>query len=353
MMLDEVDKVGVSYQGDPAAALLEALDPEQNVDFQDHYLDLRFDLSKVLFVLTANQLDTIPAPLLDRTEVIRLSGYITSEKLDIARHHLIPRQMKKAGLAKGQLKIATTAVREIIERYAREAGVRNLEKRIGTIARKGVLKILQHGAKQISVGVADIEEYLGQPVFRAEKPMTGIGVATGLAWTPMGGVTLDVEATRVHTSGRGFQLTGHLGGVMRESATIAYSYISSHNKEFGSQPGFFDDASIHLHVPAGATPKDGPSAGITMAAALLSLARGKKPARSLAMTGELTLTGQVLPVGGIREKVIAARRNRIMELILPVDNRGDFDDLPGHIRKGLKVHFVKQFEEVVPILFSK
>ena len=350
IMLDEIDKIGLSFRGDPASALLEVLDPEQNRDFLDHYLDVRFDLSKVLFVATANQFDTIPAPLLDRMEVIRLSGYITSEKIDIARHHLIPRQLAKAGLKRGQLRIDKNAIREIIERYAREAGVRELEKRIATIARKAVVKVLRGQRPPIQVGVKDLQQYLGKPVFRFERPLTGVGIVTGLAWTPLGGATLDVEATRVHENTRGLKLTGQLGEVMKESAEIAYSYISAHAGEFGALPSFFERAFIHLHVPAGATPKDGPSAGITMATALLSLARGSKPVRTLAMTGELTLTGQVLPVGGIKEKVIAARRARLSELVLPVANRGDFEDLPEHIRKGLRVHFVSHFGDVVPLV---
>lgn len=353
IMLDEIDKVGASYRGDPASALLEVLDPEQNQDFLDHYLDVRFDLSKVLFMCTANQMDTIPAPLLDRMEVIRLGGYITLEKMEIARSHLIPRQLGKMGLKRTELRIEKNAIREIIERYARESGVRHLQKRIGTIARKAVVKILKGQKPPIKVGVKNLEDYLGKPVFREEKPMTGVGIATGLAWTPLGGATLDVEATRVHEHTRGFKLTGQLGDVMKESAEIAYSYISSHSAPYGAPADYFEKAFVHLHVPAGATPKDGPSAGITMATALLSLARGQKIARPIGMTGELSLTGQVLPVGGIREKVIAARRVRIAELILPEANRGDFEELPEHVRNGLTVHFVKQYKEVVTTVYPK
>ncbi|MHB8728501.1 MAG: endopeptidase La [Sulfuricaulis sp.] len=353
IMLDEVDKIGASYQGDPASALLEVLDPEQNREFLDHYLDVRFDLSKVLFVSTANQLDTIPAPLLDRTEIIRLSGYIASEKMAIAQHHLVPRQIEKAGLKSRQLKIEIAALREVIERYAREAGVRSLEKRLGQIARKAVVKILNGAKPPVRVGVKNLEEYLGKPLFRPEKPQAGVGVVTGLAWTPMGGATLDIEATRVHESTRGFKLTGQLGDVMKESAEIAYSYISSHCRDYGARADYFEKAFVHLHVPAGATPKDGPSAGITMATALLSLARGGKIVRPLAMTGEITLTGQVLPIGGIREKAIAARRAKITELILPEANRGDFEELPAHIRRGLKAHFANHYRDVARIVFPK
>jgi ATP-dependent Lon protease len=353
IMLDEIDKIGASYQGDPASALLEVLDPEQNRDFLDHYLDVRFDLSKVLFVCTANQLDTIPAPLLDRMEIIRLSGYIAAEKMAIAQHHLIPRQFEKAGLKAAQLRIDKDALREVIERYAREAGVRNLEKRLGQIARKAVVKILNGARPPIRVGVKNLEEYLGKPLFLPEKPQVGVGVVTGLAWTPLGGATLDIEATRVYEATRGFKLTGQLGNVMKESAEIAYSYISSHCQDYGARADYFEKAFVHLHVPAGATPKDGPSAGVTMATALLSLARGKKIARPVAMTGEITLTGQVLPVGGIREKVIAARRAKISELILPAANRGDFDELPAHIRKGIKAHFASHYRDVAKIVFPK
>ena len=352
IMLDEIDKIGASYQGDPASALLEVLDPEQNVEFLDHYLDVRFDLSKVLFVCTANQLDTIPGPLLDRMEVIRLSGYITAEKVQIAKHHLWPKQLKKAGIKRGELTITGAALKRVIEGYAREAGVRNLEKQLGRMVRKTVVKIVNGQEKPIHLGIAEVEECLGKPLFTPEKPLTGIGVVTGLAWTAMGGATLSVEASLVHSKNRGFKLTGQLGEVMRESAEIAYSYVASHLKALKCKPTFLDEAFVHVHVPEGATPKDGPSAGITMATALLSLARGEKIARPLAMTGELTLTGEVLPIGGVREKVIAARRVRIMELILPEANRRDFDELPEHIREGVTVHFVRQFKEVVKIVFN-
>ncbi len=353
IMLDEIDKIGASYHGDPASALLEVLDPEQNNDFLDHYLDLRFDLSKVLFICTANQLDTIPRPLLDRMETISLSGYIASEKLQIARKYLLPRQLNRAGLKRSDLKLNSATLRAIIEGYARDAGVRRLEKQIGKIVRKAVVKILERtrrSKKPIEVTVDNLKDYLGGPVFRDERNLSGAGVVTGLAWTAMGGATLNIEAVATHDFNRGFKLTGQLGDVMRESAEIAYGYIVSHAEAFGADQEFFKKAFIHLHVPAGATPKDGPSAGITMASALLSLARGK-PVRNIAMTGELTLTGQVFPVGGIREKVIAARRAGIRELILPHDNRSDFEEVPEHIRKGIKVHFASVFEDVVPLLF--
>ncbi|WDM58338.1 endopeptidase La [Pseudomonas sp. NEEL19] len=351
IMLDEIDKMGQSYQGDPASALLETLDPEQNVDFLDHYLDLRLDLSKVLFVCTANTLDSIPGPLLDRMEVIRLSGYITEEKLAIAKRHLWPKQLQKAGVAKASLSISDSALRTVIEGYAREAGVRQLEKQLGKLVRKAVVKLLENPEAKLKIGTKDLEAALGMPVFRSEQVLAGKGVITGLAWTSMGGATLPIEATRIHTLNRGFKLTGKLGDVMKESAEIAYSYVSSNLKQFGGDPGFFNEAFIHLHVPEGATPKDGPSAGITMASALLSLARNQAPKKGVAMTGELTLTGQVLPIGGVREKVIAARRQKIFELILPEPNRGDFEELPDFLREGLTVHFAKRFADVAKVLF--
>ena len=352
IMLDEIDKIGASYHGDPASALLEVLDPEQNIEFLDHYLDARFDLSKVLFVCTANQLDTIPAPLLDRMETIRLSGYITAEKLQIARNHLWPKLLERSGLERDRIRLGEEALRQLIEGYAREAGVRNLEKQLGRIVRKTAVEIVEGRAGPIEVESSRLDHYLGKPPFKPETPMTGVGVVTGLAWTAMGGATLNVEATRVHTKNRGFKLTGRLGEVMQESANIAYSYISAHLEECQADPRFFDEAFVHLHVPEGATPKDGPSAGITMATALLSLARGQQPTRLLAMTGELTLTGLVLPVGGIREKVIAARRVGIHEIILPEGCRGDAEELPDHIKEGMTLHFVERFRQVVELVFA-
>lgn len=352
IMLDEIDKIGSSYQGDPASALLETLDPEQNKEFLDHYLDVRMDLSKVLFICTANQLDTIPQPLLDRMDVIRLSGYISEEKLAIAKHFLVPRLLKRAGLLKKQLNISDAAIRQVIEGYAREAGVRNLEKLLHKIIRKGIVKLLENPDEPVRVGVGDLTTYLGQPAFRKEKSLKGTGVVTGLAWTAMGGATLSIEASRVHTNHRGFKLTGQLGDVMRESAEIAYSYVASNLKRFKGDPTFFEKSFVHLHVPEGATPKDGPSAGVTMATALLSIARREAPQQNLAMTGELTLTGQVLPVGGIREKVIAARRQKISNLILPEANRGDYEELPDYLKEGLSVNFAKNYNDVFQVCFG-
>lgn len=351
IMLDEIDKLGASHQGDPASALLETLDPEQNVEFLDHYLDLRLDLSKVLFICTANTLDSIPGPLLDRMEIIRLSGYITEEKLAIAKRHLWPKLLAKTGVPKDRLSISDAAFKAVIEGYAREAGVRQLEKQLGKLVRRAVVGLLEDPERSIRIGPKDLEESLGVPIFRRERLLAGVGVITGLAWTSMGGVTLPIEATRIHTLNRGFKLTGKLGEVMKESAEIAYSYISSHLNQYGGDPVFFDQAFVHLHVPEGATPKDGPSAGISMASALLSLARNQAPKKGVAMTGELTLTGQVLAIGGVREKVIAARRQKIFELILPEANRGDFDELPDYLKSGLTVHFAQHFADVAKLLF--
>ena len=351
IMLDEIDKMGQSFQGDPASALLETLDPEQNVEFLDHYLDLRLDLSKVLFICTANTLDSIPGPLLDRMEVIRLSGYITEEKLAIAKRHLWPKQLAKAGVSKNSLMISDSALRAVIEGYAREAGVRQLEKQLGKLVRKAVVKLLDNPDTVVKIGPKELEASLGMAVFRNEQVLSGTGVITGLAWTSMGGATLPIEATRIHTLNRGFKLTGQLGAVMKESAEIAYSYVSSNLSKFGGDKGFFDEAFVHLHVPEGATPKDGPSAGVTMASALLSLARNQAPKKGVAMTGELTLTGHVLPIGGVREKVIAARRQKIFELILPEANRGNFEELPDYLKEGITAHFAKRFADVAKILF--
>ncbi|WP_321276703.1 endopeptidase La [Thiomicrorhabdus indica] len=352
IMLDEIDKIGSSYHGDPAAALLEVLDPEQNQDFMDHFMDVRFDLSKALFVCTANTLDTIPAPLLDRMEVIRLSGYITEEKIQIAKHHLWPSLLKDSGLKKQQVQITTPAIRHIIEGYAREAGVRNLKKQLAKVVRKVAMRLVNKEIESVKIHVRELEQMLGQPRFMPEKQTHQIGTVTGLAWTSLGGATLSIEASRVHTLNRGFKLSGQLGEVMQESAGIAYSYISSNLETYKADPEFFDKAFVHLHVPDGATPKDGPSAGITMATALLSLARGEAIKTPLAMTGELSLTGQVLPVGGIREKVIAARRLGLQTLILPNDNKKDYQELPDYLQEGLTVHFAKHFNDVAKLTFE-
>jgi len=352
IMLDEIDKIGASFQGDPSSALLEVLDPEQNSTFHDHYLDTDLDLSKVLFVCTANQLDTIPAPLLDRMEVIHLSGYLDKEKLSIARKHLLPRQLSRAGLRqRGDLKVDAPAFRRIVEQYSREAGVRKLEKALARLVRKAVVRILKTGKRPVTVGAGDVETFLGMPQYEKEPVQRGVGIVTGLAWTPLGGATLPVEVTLVHRKQAGLKLTGQLGNVMQESANIAYSYVRGNADQFGIDTGYLDEAYLHIHVPAGATPKDGPSAGVAMGVAMVSRAIGKPPRAGFAMTGEVTLTGRVYPVGGIREKLLAAKRQTIKQVILPAANRRDYEEVPDHIRRGIRVHFVDSFDDVVALVF--
>jgi ATP-dependent Lon protease len=357
IMLDEIDKIGNSYQGDPASALLEVLDPEQNVEFLDHYLDVRFDLSKILFITTANQLDTIPRPLLDRMEIIQLPGYILEEKEEIAKKYLIPHQMEAHGMSKKEISISSATLREIIDKYAREAGVRGLEKNIKKIMRKATLKIAEGEKKKIIVNKKNMEEFLGKPVFVTEELYNKNvpGVTLGLAWTSMGGVTLYIEARVIGHQG-GFKQTGQLGDVMKESSVIAYSYVKSLMCKEDcdkDKKDFFDKHSVHLHVPEGATPKDGPSAGVTMALALYSLATNKPVKNDLAMTGEITLTGKVLPIGGVREKTIAARRVGITTLLLPKDNKLDFERLPDYIKEGISVYYADYFEDVLKVAFKK
>ncbi|MBU8910848.1 MAG: endopeptidase La [Desulfobacterales bacterium] len=352
IMLDEVDKIGASYQGDPASALLEVLDPEQNSEFLDHYMDLRIDLSKVLFICTANQLDTIPRPLLDRMDRINLSGYITEEKIQIARKHLWPRLLKRNKLTSKVITITNPTIRYLIEGFAREAGVRNLEKLLNKIIRKSIVTILKEKKEKIRVNIKSLEDLLGPPIFKHERLMSGIGVVTGLAWTQLGGVTLPIEAIKVHGKNPGFKLTGKLGDVMQESATIAYSHVRSNLTSFKIDKKYFDTAFIHIHVPEGATPKDGPSAGITITTALVSLATGKVINRPFAMTGEITLTGEVLPVGGIKEKIIAARRSGIKEIMLPEGCRTDFKKLPEHIKDGITFYFAKKYKDVFKVVFN-
>ena len=358
LMLDEVDKIGSSFRGDPASALLEVLDPEQNKDFLDHYLDVRFDLSKVLFICTANQLDTIPGPLLDRMEVIRLSGYILEEKLQIARQHLIERQLSSHGLKPEEFQIDDNTLREVIDGYAREAGVRNLEKQLKKMMRKAARQIVTERGKEnpkteVQINKEDLKEYLGKRSFTEEQAFTEpkVGVVMGLAYTVLGGATLHIEARSIFNKNGGLKQTGQLGDVMKESAEIAYSYVRSLLQNDPDAKEFFEERMIHFHVPAGATPKDGPSAGITMACALTSLIFDTPLKAGLAMTGELTLTGVVLPIGGVKEKTIAARRAKISELIFPADNQEDFEDLDESVREGITAHFVKKLEDVLAIGF--
>ncbi|MCB9292887.1 MAG: endopeptidase La [Lewinellaceae bacterium] len=354
IMLDEIDKIGASFRGDPASALLEVLDPEQNNAFLDHYLDIPYDLSKVLFITTANQLDTIPGPLLDRMEVIRLAGYITDEKIQIAKQYLLPKQLKEHGFEQDEIQVSEEALQEIIENYAREAGVRNLEKNIRKIIRKATLKLAENEEVKFRVEKEDIEGLLGKPVFNTEKlynkPLPG--VTLGLAYTSLGGATLYIEASGIRSKSPGFKQTGQLGDVMRESSEIAYSYVRSLVAKQEQPNDYFDNHSIHLHVPAGATPKDGPSAGITMALSLYSLATGQAVRNDIAMTGELTLTGKVLPIGGVKEKTIAARRVKIFNLILPADNQKDFEELPDYLREGITAHYADYFEDVLKVAFD-
>ncbi len=329
LMLDEIDKIGASFQGDPASALLEVLDPEQNATFRDHYLDVPFDLSNVLFVATANTLDTIPAPLLDRMEVIRLAGYILEEKLEIARRYLIPKALKNHGLEKSQVTIRKDALETLIDGYAREAGVRSLENLIKKIMRKAAMEFAQGRTERIAIHRKDVETWLGKPPFEKEELFENVpGVVTGLAWTTMGGATLQIEATAMPSRSKGFKQTGQLGNVMVESSEIAYSYVMAHLEEYGADKEFFDKHFVHLHVPAGATPKDGPSAGITMTTALLSMITGKPVVKKLGMTGELTLSGRILPIGGVKEKTIAVRRAGLKKVIFPEGNRKNFEELP-------------------------
>jgi len=352
IMIDEVDKIGADFRGDPASALLEVLDPEQNRDFLDHYLDVRFDLSRVLFLLTANQLDTVPPPLLDRAEIIRLPGYVGFEKRIIGRKHLWPRQLKEHGLGSDEVHLSDAALKHLIEDYAREPGVRHLEQLMKKILRKVARRLVEdRELSSVRIGVRNLESFIGQPRFREKKLRCDIGVATGLAWTAMGGTSLTLEASVVHRDRRGLKLTGQLGKVMQESAEIALSFVGSNLALFGVKADFFDKAFIHLHVPEGAVPKDGPSAGITMATVLLSLALNRAPA-PIAMTGEMTLTGEVLPIGGVREKLLAVKRLGLNEVILPKANEVDVAELPDRIREGLTIHYARHYSDVARLMFG-
>jgi ATP-dependent Lon protease len=355
-MLDEIDKLGFDFHGDPASALLEVLDPEQNFEFRDHYLEVAYDLSQVMFITTANQLETIPAPLLDRMEVIQIAGYTDREKLVIARNYLIPRQIKENGLVKKELDLDDDAILSIIRQYTREAGVRNLEREIGAICRK-IVTLISEGKKHKSkISQKTVHDLLGRPKFMGNEEIerrTSIpGVATGLAWTPTGGDILFIEASKMPGS-KGFQITGSIGTVMQESAHAALTFVRSHAKEMGINPQFFQEEDIHLHVPAGATPKDGPSAGVTMTMALISLLTDRPIRPDLGMTGEITLRGQILPVGGIKEKMLAAHRAGLKTIILPKLNEPDLDDIPQEIRSQLNFHLVEHMEEVVKIAIAK
>ncbi|MDQ3170998.1 MAG: AAA family ATPase, partial [Acidobacteriota bacterium] len=354
-ILDEIDKLGNDFRGDPASALLEVLDPEQNNTFRDHYLDVPFDLSEVLFITTANMLDTIPAPLRDRMEVLELPGYTGEEKLAIAKEHLMAKQIANNGLLPDQIRFTDDALRAVIHGYTREAGVRNLEREIGALCRKVARRRAEGDFAPVVITPEVVTEMLGAPRFmdeevrdRTKKP----GVAVGLAWTPAGGEVLFVEASRM-AGGGSLTLTGHLGDVMKESARTALSWFRAHAAQYGVDAAFYKDAEVHLHVPSGAIPKDGPSAGVTMVTALASELSGRPVRGDVAMTGEITLSGKVLPIGGVKEKVLAARRLGIFEVILPKQNEKNInEDLSPELRKELTVHYVSTVEDVLAIALT-
>ena len=350
-LLDEIDKVASDYRGDPAAALLEVLDPEQNKDFKDHYLDLPFDLSKVLFITTANSVDTIPRPLLDRMEVITLTGYTEEEKVKIAQRHLVPKQIKENGLKEKQISISEGAIRSVINYYTRESGVRNLEREIGSICRKAARKVVEDGKEKkrsFRITAGNLESYLGKKKTSYDIIEGGseIGVTTGMAWTAVGGDTLFIETTVMKGTGK-LVLTGQLGDVMQESAKAGLSVIRSRSEKLGVDEDFYKNCDIHIHIPEGATPKDGPSAGVTMCTSMISALTGTPVRKDLAMTGEITLRGKVLPVGGIKEKVIAAHRAGVKKVLLPKENMKDIDELPQNVRRELTFRSIETIDEVL------
>jgi ATP-dependent Lon protease len=349
-MLDEIDKLTFDFHGDPASALLEVLDPEQNTEFRDNYLEVAYDLSQVFFITTANTLETIPGPLRDRMEIIFLSGYTESEKIAIAKGYLIPRQIRENSLRENEVTFTDDSLRKIIREYTREAGVRNLERKIGAVCGKVATRIAEGRLEQANITPALVEEYLDHPIFQANEELnqrTSIpGVVPGLAWTPYGGDVLFVEATSM-PGGKGFQVTGSIGNVMNESARAALSFVRSRAKQLGLDTEFFNRSDIHLHIPSGAQPKDGPSAGVTIATSLVSLISGRKVKPRVGMTGEITLRGQVLPIGGVKEKVLAGHRNGLRTIILPKRNEQDLDDVPDEIKKTMKFVFVDTVDEVL------
>ena len=351
-MLDEIDKLGMDFRGDPSSALLEVLDPEQNFSFNDHYLEVDFDLSNIMFITTANQIDKIPGPLLDRMEVLDFTGYIVEEKVEIAKKHLIPKQIKEHGLKKSEIKFSVSGIRLLIESYTREAGVRNLERQIANVCRKVAKDISVGTVKSVTLTPSQVSDYLGPIAFHSEiaerckKP----GIAIGLAWTAFGGDILFIEASKMPGKG-GLKLTGKLGDVMKESAEAAYSYIRTNSETLGLEKTFYKDIDIHIHVPAGAIPKDGPSAGITMVIAMLSVLKNKKIKNNLGMTGEISLRGSVLPIGGLKEKSTAAHRSGINHIIAPFQNKKDLEEIPKKVLKDVKITFVKDVEEVIKLSF--
>ncbi len=349
-MLDEIDKLTFDFHGDPASALLEVLDPEQNSEFRDNYLEVAYDLSQVFFITTANTLETIPGPLLDRMEIISLSGYTEKEKIAIAKGYLIPRQIRENSLRETEVAFADEALQKIIREYTREAGVRNLERKIGAVCRKVGTRIAEGKLTEVKIILDLVEEYLDHPIFHGTEELNRRisipGVVPGLAWTPYGGDVLFVEATSM-PGGKGFQVTGSIGNVMNESARAALSFVRSRAHQLGLEDQFFDRYDIHMHIPAGAQPKDGPSAGVTMATALVSLVSGRKVRPNIGMTGEITLRGQVLPIGGVKEKVLAAHRNGLKTVILPKRNEQDVDDVPDEIKETMKFIFVETVDDVL------
>jgi ATP-dependent Lon protease len=355
-MLDEVDKLVFDFHGDPASALLEVLDPEQNSEFRDHYLEVAYDLSQVMFITTANTLETIPGPLRDRMEIILLSGYTDREKIAIAQQYLIPRQIRENSLRTEEVHFSEAGLQKIIRSYTREAGVRSLEREIGSVCRKLVTQVAEGKLEKIEVTPDKVKEYLGRPMYYGTEEIaerTSLpGVATGLAWTPVGGDVLFIEATRM-PGGKGFQITGSVGNIMQESARAALSYVRSRADQIGLDTDFFEKSDIHLHIPAGAQPKDGPSAGVTMATALTSLLCGCPVRPDVGMTGEITLRGQVLPVGGIKEKVLAAHRIGLNTVVLPSRNEADLEDLPEEVLKGMKFIFAETVEDVLNAALEK
>ena len=356
ILLDEIDKMSNDYKGDPASAMLEVLDPEQNKSFEDHYIDMPFDLSKVFFVATANDLRTVSAPLRDRMDILQLSSYTEFEKLHIAQNFLLKQAQKENGLADVEIKIPDKVMFKLIDEYTREAGVRNLKREIINICRKLAREVVEKDIKKFNLKATDLEKYLGKAKFRPEKSRKAvgkIGVVNGLAWTAVGGVTLDVQG--VDTPGKGeVTLTGTLGNVMKESASVAMTYVKANLKKYPPKDkDFFKDRTIHLHFPEGATPKDGPSAGITITTAIVSVLTNKKVRQDIAMTGEITITGDVLAIGGVREKVIGAHRAGIKEVILPEDNRVDTDEIPDELKSTMKIHFAKTYDDVSKLVFVK
>jgi ATP-dependent Lon protease len=351
-LIDEIDKMGADFRGDPASAMLEVLDPEQHSSFRDHYLDLPFDLSKVLFICTANTLDTVPGPLLDRMDVIQLSGYTHDEKLGIAKRYLVPKQIEAHGLRKTRIAVPDRALRLVIGEYTREAGVRNLERQIAALCRKAAMLVARGSTEKIRVDEARVREWLGPRKFSADarKRTADPGVATGLAYTAVGGDVLFIEAAAYEGKGK-LNITGQLGEVMQESAQAALSWVRSHSDELGAPASWFAEHDVHIHVPAGAVPKDGPSAGVTMATAIASLVRGIPVDDDVGMTGEITLTGQVLPIGGVREKVLAAQRAGLKRVILPLENAPDLEELPAETREELDFVLVDHVEEIFDDVF--